>query len=262
MPAAPDTVAAFLAHEAQAGVKAATINRRTAAIRYAHRAAGLHDPTEGETVSRVVRGIRRTIGTAQKQKSPATAEIVGAMLSHCPKTTGGKRDRALLALGFAGAFRRSELAMLTMDDLRHIAEGLQITIRKSKTDQESGGQTIAVPHGRHIKPVQALCEWLEAAGITEGPVFRPVARSGRVRSVALSDQSVGDIVKKYAGLAGLDVEDFGGHSLRAGFVTTAAEDDVSESRIMDVTRHRDSRTVRGYIRRANLFKGHAGASFL
>ena len=121
--------------------------------------------------SRVVRGIRRTIGTAQKQKSPATAGIVGAMLSHCPKTTAGKRDRALLALGFAGAFRRSELAMLTMDDLRHVAEGLQIKIRKSKTDQESGGQTIAVPHGRHIKPVQALCEWLEAAGITEGPVF-------------------------------------------------------------------------------------------
>ena len=112
MPAAPDTVAAFLAHEAQAGVKAATINRRTAAIRYAHRAAGLHDPTEGETVSRVVRGIRRTIGTAQKQKSPATAGIVGAMLSHCPKTTAGKRDRALLALGFAGAFRRSELVAL------------------------------------------------------------------------------------------------------------------------------------------------------
>ena len=80
--------------------------------------------------------------------------------------------------------------------------------------------------------------------------------------MALSDQSVGDIVKKYAGLVGLDVEDFGGHSLRAGFVTTAAEDDVSESRIMDVTRHRDSRTVRGYVRRANLFKGHAGASFL
>jgi integrase len=184
------------------------------------------------------------------------------MLSHCPKTTAGKRDRALLALGFAGAFRRSELATLTMEDLRHVAEGLQITIRKSKTDQESSGQTIAVPHGRHIKPVQALSEWLEAAGITEGPVFRPVARSGRVRSVALSDQSVGDVVKKYAGLVGLDVEDFGGHSLRAGFVTTAAEDDVSESRIMDVTRHRDSRTVRGYIRRANLFKGHAGASFL
>ena len=92
--------------------------------------------------------------------------------------------------------------------------------------------------------------------------LRPVARSGRVRAVALSDKSIGDLVKRYAGLVGLDVDDFAGHSLRAGFVTTAAEDDVSETRIMDVTRHRDSRTVRGYIRRANLFKGHAGASFL
>jgi integrase len=154
------------------------------------------------------------------------------------------------------------LAALAVQDLRHVTESLQITIRKSKTDQEGSGHTIAVPHRRHIKPVQAVREWLEEAGIAEGPVFRPVARSGRVRSVALSDQSIGDIVKKYAGLVGLDVNDFAGHSLRFGFVTTAAEDDVSESRIMDVARHRDSRTVRGYIRRANLFKGHAGASFL
>ena len=110
------------------------------------------------------------------------------------------QPRSCLRLRTRQCEYRSGLPILTCD-LRHVAEGLQITIRKSKTDQESGGQTIAVPHGRHIKPVQALCEWLEAAGITEGPVFRPVARSGRVRSVALSDQSVGDIVKKYAGLA-------------------------------------------------------------
>ena len=131
------TVAAFPAHEAQARVKAATINRRAAAIIWPS-CRGPARPTEGSSLPGR-QGIRRTIGTAQKQKSPATAEIIGAMLSHCPKTTGGKRDRALLALGFAGAFRRSELATLTMDDLRHVAEGLQITIRKSKTDEESGG---------------------------------------------------------------------------------------------------------------------------
>ena len=106
-------------------------------------------------------------------------------------------------------------------------------------------------------------EWLTAAGIEDGPVFRPVSRSAKVRGDArLTDKSVADIVKAYAARIGLDVSDFGSHSLRAGFVTTAADRDVNESRIMDVTRHKDSQTVRGYIRRANLFKGHAGASFL
>jgi hypothetical protein len=104
---------------------------------------------------------------------------------------------------------------------------------------------------------------LAAAGITGGPVFRPVSRSGTVRGDArLTDKSVADIVKAYARRVGLNVADFGGHSLRAGFITTAADRDVSEVRIMDVSRHKDSRTVRGYIRRANLFKGHAGTSFL
>ena len=105
-------------------------------------------------------------------------------------------------------------------------------------------------------------DWLSAAGITEGPVFRPVTRAGTVRDARLTDQSIASTVKRYATAAGLDPRAFSGHSLRAGFVTTAAEHDVELTRIMDVTRHRDVRTVTTYVRRANLFKDHAGAGFV
>ncbi|MDB5964161.1 MAG: integrase [Polaromonas sp.] len=261
-PAEPSTVAAFLASEAKRGVKASTIARRAAAIRYAHKARDLPDPTASEQVRRVSRGIRRTIGTAPTQKAPATAEIVAAMLSHCPPGAAGRRDRALLALGFAGAFRRSELVALDVADLIEVADGYRVLIRRSKTDQEAAGQEVAILHGRHILPVRAVQDWLAVSGITEGPLFRPIARSGRVLDARLTDRSIADVVKKYARAVGLDPATFSGHSLRAGFVTTAAERDVNESRIMDVTRHKDSRTVRGYVRRASMFKGHAGSSFL
>ena len=185
------------------------------------------------------------------------------MLQHVPDTLTGKRDRALLVLGFSGALRRSELIALDVADLTPDRDGLRLHIRRSKTDQESFGHEIAIPHGRYLRPVEAVQDWLQSAGIANGPIFRPVSRSGRVRGAErLTAKSVAAIVKTYAARVGLKADDFSGHSLRAGFVTTAADRDVSESRIMDVTRHKDSRTVRTYIRRANLFKAHAGAAFL
>lgn len=262
MPADPVAVAGFLSSEAQAGAKASTLNRRSAAIRYAHRMAGHVDPTDSEAVRLVMGGIRRSIGTAQRQKEPVTAETLAAMFQHLPDTLTGKRDRAILALGFSGAFRRSELVGLDVADLVECADGFRVRIHKSKTDQEGKGEEIAIPHGRAIRPVDAVKAWLAAAGIESGPVFRPMHRSGSVREGRLTPQSVALIVKSYAAKVGLNVDDFGGHSLRAGFITTAADRDVSETRIMDVSRHRDTRTVRGYIRRANMFKGHAGAGFL
>jgi integrase len=175
----------------------------------------------------------------------------------------GKRDRAIVALGFSGAFRRSEQVALDVADLADDRDGLRARIRKSKTDQEGKGHEIAIPHGRHIKPVALVKEWLAAAGISSGPLFRPVSRSGRVRGEARpTDGTVAVLVKRYAGKVGLDVSDFGAHSLRAGFITTAADRDVELTRIMDVSRHKDVRTVTGYVRQANLFKGHAGSSFL
>ncbi|MCJ2034734.1 site-specific integrase [Methylobacterium sp. J-068] len=268
LPASPEAVAAFLASEADAGRAASTIGRRCAAIRYAHKLAGEADPTDNEDVHALLKGIRRTVGTAPNQKTAATVEIVSALLMRTPDTLTGKRDRALLALGFAGAFRRSELVALDVADLREDKDGLRVIVRRSKTDQEGKGFEKAIPHGRFIRPVALICEWLDAAGITDGPVFRPVSRSGRVRGLAnlatprLTTQSVADIVKRYATAAGLDASTFGAHSLRAGYITTAAERGADLARIMDQSGHRDPRTVVGYIRRANAFKDHSGGSFL
>lgn len=269
LPASPEAVAGFLVAEAEARRAASTIGRRLAAIKYAHRLARLPDPTEDEAVRATMKGIRRKVGTAPDQKAAATADIVTAILMRIPDTMTGKRDKALLALGFAGAFRRSELVALDVEDLREDPEGLRVLVRRSKTDQEGGGLEKAIPHGRFIRPVALLRDWLDAAGITEGAVFRPVSRSGRVRAVAnlatpprLTTQAVADIVKRYATAAGLDASTFGAHSLRAGYITTAAERGADLARIMDQSGHRDTRTVVGYIRRANAFKGHSGSGFL
>ncbi|TNC06539.1 integrase [Methylobacterium terricola] len=269
LPASPEAVAGFLVAEAEAGRAASTIGRRLAAIKYAHRLARQPDPTEDEAVRATMKGIRRKVGTAPDQKAAATADIVMAMLMRTPDTLTGKRDRALLALGFAGAFRRSELVALDVADLREDPEGLRVLVRRSKVDQEGAGSEKAIPHGRFIRPVALLRDWLDAAGIAEGPVFRPVSRSGRVRMTArdanparLTTQAVADIVKRYATTAGLDASTFGAHSLRAGYITTAAERGADMARIMDQSGHRDTRTVVGYIRRANAFKGHSGSGFL
>jgi site-specific recombinase XerD len=139
LPATADTVAAFLAGQATEGAKASTLGRKGAAIRYAHKLAGHEPPTNREAVKAVMRGIRRTIGTAPERKAACTASRLGAMLACIPATLAGRRDRALLALGFAGAFRRSELVALTVADLVQVESGLRVLIRRSKTDQEGQG---------------------------------------------------------------------------------------------------------------------------
>jgi site-specific recombinase XerD len=269
MPAAPATVAAFIVSEAEEGKAASTLGRRLAAIRYGHKLAKAPDPTDDEGVHAAMKGARRKLKVAPRRKAAATAEILAALLMRTPDTLTGKRDRALLALGFAGAFRRSELVALDVEDLRDDPDGLRITVRRSKVDQEGRGFEKAIPHGRFIRPVALVREWLDAAGITSGPVFRPVSRSGRVRQAGegsteprLTTQAVADIIKKYTAVAGLDASTFGAHSLRAGYITTAAERGADLARIMDQSGHRDPRTVVGYIRRANAFKGHSGSGFL
>jgi site-specific recombinase XerD len=311
LPASPEAVAAFIVSEAEASRATSTLGRRLAAIRYAHKLAGVADPTDDEGVRSVMKGARRKVGVAPTQKAAATAEILTALLMRTPDTLTGKRDRALLALGFAGAFRRSELVALNVEDLREDPEGLRVMVRRSKVDQEGRGFEKAIPHGRFIRPVALVREWLDAAGIVSGPVFRPVSRSGRIRGqnipaqnnsgptiipdgknavrpedgVALhhptgeaclsaplhqsdakpprlTTQAVADIIKRYCTAAGLDASTFGAHSLRAGYITTAAERGADLARIMDQSGHRDPRTVVAYIRRANAFKGHSGSGFL
>lgn len=264
LPASPEVVAAFLVAEAEAGRAVSTIGRRCAAIRQAQMLAGGADPTGHAVVRSVMKGIRRTIGTAPQQKAAATVDVVAALLMHVPDTLTGKRDGALLALGFAGAFRRSELVALDVEDLQMHPQGLRIRVRRSKTDQEGQGFEKAIPHGHFIRPVARVRAWLEASQITQGPVFRPISRSGHIRrgEPRLTNHSVGWIVKRYAEAAGLDAASFGAHSLRSGYITSAAERGADLGRIMDQSGHRNPRTVLGYIRRANAFQDHSGASFL
>ena len=222
LPASAETVAAFVAFEASRAIKPSTIGRRVAAIRYAHRLAGHESPTNAETVRATLRGIRRTMGTAPIRKAPITAERVRAMAAATPDTLAGLRDRALLLLGFAGALRRSELVGLNVDDLEETEGGLCIRIVRSKTDQEGQGTVIAIVPGAVACPIKSIKAWLTAAKISDGPLFRSIVKGGRATADRLSDKSVVDIVKCYAQRIGLDAKTVGGHSLRAGFLTSAA----------------------------------------
>lgn len=262
VPANPETVAEFLASQADDGVKPATLRRRIAAIKFIHLAADLESPTSSMVVTATIRGVLNTVGVKPERKAPATAPRIREMIQHTPDTLIGKRDRALLLLGFAGAFRRSELVELTLGDLEETPNGLRVTIRKSKTDQQGAGQTIAIVRGDVHCPVEAIKAWVQAAGIDEGHVFRSVGKGGRVSQQPLSTKSVAGVIKAYAGLAGLDAREYSGHSLRAGFLTSAAENGANIFKLMEVSRHRSVETVRGYVRNADLFKGHAGAGLL
>ncbi len=151
LPASPETVAAYLAHLADSGLKTSTIRRRCAAIAYVHRLKGLPPPTLAEPVKAVLRGIRRRIGTAVERKAPATARAIRDMLRRIPADTlAGKRDRALLLIGFSAALRRSELVALNVADIETVPEGIVIHVRRGKTDQEGQGAEIAVPKGSRL----------------------------------------------------------------------------------------------------------------
>lgn len=251
----------FLADQATQGKRPATLMRRLAAIRHLHQESGLATPTDAEHVKSTMAGIRRTTGTAQRQVAPATHDKVRAMLEACGEDLRGKRDRALLALGFGGAFRRSELAALRVEDLHFADEGLRVQLNRSKTDQEGAGQQVPVLDGQRLRVKAAVRDWLEAAGIESGLVFRQITKAGRVLG-SLTDRSVAEIVKRRAEQAGLDADQFSGHSLRAGFLTSAAASGASIFKMMEISRHRKVDTVRGYVRHAEAFKDHAGAAFM
>jgi integrase len=207
-------------------------------------------------------GIRRTKGTAQHGKAPARTQEVRAMVGTCGEDLLGVRDRALLLLGFAGAFRRSELVGLDVEDLSFGRDGLTVTLRRSKTDQEGAGQKVGAPYGSTPAtcPVRNLRAWLDAAHVTAGPVFRGVDRWGHVSAAGLTDKAVALVVKRHAEAAGLDPAQYAGHSLRAGLATAAAEAGVPERVITAQTRHRSLPMVRRYIRDGSLFRENAAAA--
>ncbi|WP_420105120.1 site-specific integrase [Herbaspirillum huttiense] len=256
LPASPQVVGLYLTHCAER-LAVATLSRRLAAISTAHRLHGHRLDTRHPAIHDVLRGIRRTKGTAQRQVTAATTPLLRAMLSTCDNSLTGTRDRALLLLGFAAALRRSEIVALESSDLADVPEGLRLTIRRSKTDQDAAGDIIGIVRtGSVTCPVAALRAWCDAAAITEGRLFRKIDRHGNC-GTGLTDQSVALLVKKRAALAGYNPTNYSGHSLRAGFATSAAQNGVEERLIARTTRHRSMTVLRGYVRDGDLFLGAA-----
>ena len=260
LPADPRMLAMYLTDCAATG-KASSIERRLTTINRAHEAAGLTSPANmrNAVVSEVWKGIRRRIGTAGEGKKPLLTVDLRKILAALPPDLQGTRDRALLLTGFAGGFRRSELARLRREDLKETAEGVVAILRRSKTDPEGQGRPVALPFGSDplTCPVRALRTWIDQAGITSGPLFRGVDQFGLISESALCPDSVAWIVKRAARRAGLNAAEYAGHSLRAGLATQAAMNGASELAIMKQTGHRSLPTVRRYIRDGTLFRDNA-----
>lgn len=265
LPAEAETLAMFVAHEGSEGRSPSTITRRLAAIRLVHLGAGLPTAHDALLVSEVLRGVRRNWAKPPVKKAPAINTEIKSM-ADCMElgTARGLRDRAILLFGFAGAFRRSELVGLNVEDIGRQDEGMTVTIRKSKTDQEAEGHTIAVPSSPESEycPVQAVEDWLTVAEIHSGPIFRRLFRGDRIGPARLSSQSVALLVKEYAYKAGLDFQNYSGHSLRRGFLTSAAKQKSSVFKMADQSRHKSLEMVREYVSQEALFEEHAGRSLL
>jgi integrase len=260
LPASPPTVALYLTHLAQAHA-VATIRRHMVAIAQAHKNAGFPNPVADPHVRTIVQGIRRTKGTAQRKKTALTGDLLKDAVSSLDTSTfQGKRDRAIMLLGFALAARRSELAALNVEDLAYNAKGLVVTIRRSKTDQSGAGQEIGVPMVAkdELCAVRAVAAWMEVSGIRSGALFRSFGPGGKNRPMRLTANRIGgrdvaNLVKRLTGNADIP-GDFAAHSLRAVFISTAASTPgVTESAIQGVSRHKSTEILRGYVRRATVF---------
>lgn len=266
LPAEPSVVALFLAAEADAGLSPSTVNRRCAAIGYFHRRAGFRPPRlteQGGAIDEVIAGIRRTHGVAPKRKRPSTAKVMRDMLETIEGDgVRAARDRAVLALGLSFASRRSELAGLDVAHVEFVAEGLKITIGRSKGDQEGAGAVVAVPEGRWLRPKAMVQTWLEISGVRDGPLFRVLTRGDRVTGERISDRFVARLVQRCAEAAGYRPEDYAGHSLRSGFLTEAARNGASIFKMQEVSRHKSMQVLSAYVRDAELFQDHAGEKFL
>jgi integrase len=248
IPASPEMVATYLAERAGA-LAVATLERHLASISRAHASRGLESPTRSDLVKACMRGIRRVHGSAQRQVAPILIEDLKAMVTPLGADLRGLRDRALLLVGFAGAFRRSELVAINCTDLEWVAEGLIVTLPRSKTDQEGKGRLVAIPRGSpDLCPLEALGAWLRSAGIEEGTLFRAIDCHGSVYGDGLSPDSVARIIKKRAAAVGLDPARFSGHSLRAGLVTSAAAAGVPEWAIRRLTGHKSEAMLHRYVR--------------
>lgn len=255
IPASADMVAMYLA--TYAGVLAtATLTRRVVAIHHAHIQHGHISPIHHALVKATMQGIKRVHGSAQRKVMPIYKTQLEAMVDtlHGLK---GKRDKALLLIGFAGAFRRSELVRIQVEDLNFVTEGVVIRLVRSKTDQEGVGHDVAIPYikGKYCA-VKALKQWLRFSAITQGAVFRGITRYGKLSNKSLSPQSVALLIKHYAKAIGIDWQALSGHSLRVGLVTNAVRASADNRKIRQQTRHQSDAILQRYIRDTELFINH------
>jgi len=256
MPAAPETVGAYLA-AAGLGYALPTLRRRVAAIARAHRIAKQPLDTRHPAIRETLRGIARTHGEPARRSAALTTAEIRRLIAVCGDDLAGLRDRALLLIGFAGAFRRSELVGLDIEHIRPTATGIRLMIPRSKTDAAGEGAEIGITRGSRAEtcPVRALRAWLRAAEITAGPVFRRVTQWCTVGTKRLHPDAVRQILLRRAAAAGIKgtlLEPVTPHGMRAGFVTTAYRNGVPDEEIMGHTRHRSLTTMRSYVRRAKL----------
>jgi integrase len=248
----------------------ASIALALTAINKRHLREGYDAPRSHQAVREVFKGICNTLGTVPlERKTPVLAETLSRMVEVLPDTLRGTRDRALLLVGFTGAFRRSELVDLQVSDFTfRPGEGVVVRLRKSKTDQAQLGRNVALPYSRlshRACPVFALRAWLEQSGIADGFVFRSVDRHQNIGDTKLCPREVARIVKRTAAASGTKKEDIAslaGHSLRAGLVTSAAKNDKKAATIMKQTGHTSVEMVTRYIRDAELFTDNAADGLL
>jgi len=278
-PATEQAVALYLSARAE-DLAPSTLSQRMAAIQHAHDERGLSSPTRSKSVQNVMRGIHRESDRTPEQAPPLLTEHIKDMVDALPGNGSppsehaqggteaeaawlrGKRDRALVLTGFAGAFRRSELASLRQEHIDSRPDGLLITVPESKTDQEGKGQLVAIRRieGSSYCPVKALRKWTAAAQIEEGAIFRGVPRSGYVSREAITGRTVGNAVKRAAEAAGLpQAEDYTGHSLRAGHITQASMEGAPDAAIQAQSRHESDRAFREYVRPQKLLENTSSA---
>jgi integrase len=261
LPATDAQITNYLADHAEV-LKVSTLTRRLAAISVAHEAKGLQNPVASPLVRATMRGIRRAHGAVQHQAKPLLREDLFVVLGAMGDRLKDRRDRALLLIGFAGGLRRSELAAIDLVDFEQVREGIILTIRRSKIDQDGVGRKIGIPLGRTIHcPVRALENWLSAARIEDGPLFRSIDRHGRV-SGRLSGEAVSLILRDRMATAGFDPTGYSGHSLRAGFATSATRAGVSTFKIRQQTGHASDAMLSRYVRDGELFLGNAAGILL
>jgi integrase len=274
LPAAPSTVSGYLTMLAGHGAKVGTMSRRLSAIKFAHKLQELPDPTANARVVAVWEGIRREHTDRPDQAAPLMPPVLWDVIDACPTTKtwrdrkrpqepdlAGARDKALLLVGFVAALRRSELAAIDLDDVTDHSHGLVIRLPRSKTNQRGDlDELVVLPRAGNPRrcPVTTLQNWLTLAGITDGPVFRPVSKGNQPQARRLTAAAVNDLVQQAVQRAGIDdPQRYSAHSLRAGFVTYAHRRGASDHAIAHQTRHRSLATVGTYIRLETIWDDNA-----